>query len=169
MTYSVRAAVPGDAQALRALHTASWRASYGPFVPADALGAPLDATMQARWGTWPADRLIRVAERDGAMLGFGAVERGAVPLLDNLHVHPDARSGGVGASLLRAICAALAKEGAEALRLIVIAANPRARAFYRKLGGVEAAPVDDTLLGHPVRMVPVRFSGGDFTALSQEL
>ena len=169
MTLRIRAATPADADALCALHAASWRASYAPFVPVSALGKPLEAAMAARWGTWPADRLIRVAERGGALLGFGAVVRGPVPLLDNLHVSPDARSGGIGGALFRSVCHALAAEGATSLRLIVIAANPDARRFYCRLGGVEAAAGDDTLLGHTVRMVPVHFPEPVFAALSQEL
>ena len=169
MTMQVRAATPADAAALSSLHAASWRASYAPFVPAEALGAPLDAAMTARWGTWPADRLILAAERDGALLGFGAVVRGQVPLLDNLHVSPDARSGGIGAALFRSVCKALAAEGARTLRLIVIEANPDTRRFYRRLGGVEGPVVDDTLLGQKVRMVPVHFPEPVFAGLSQEL
>ncbi|MEL6889491.1 MAG: GNAT family N-acetyltransferase [Pseudomonadota bacterium] len=169
MTLQIRAATLEDAGALSILHAASWRASYAPFVQAEALGAPLDAAMAARWGTWPADRLILVAERGGALLGFGAVVRGQVPLLDNLHVSPDARSGGIGATLLRSVCKALAVEGARTLRLNVIEANPRARWFYRRLGGVEGPAVDDTLLGHMVRMVPAHFPEAVFAGLSQEL
>ena len=169
MTPLIRAARPPDAAALAAVHAASWRASYGPFVPAEALGAPLDANMRARWGTWPAERLIRVAEQDGEIVGFGAVERGAPPLLDNLHVSPAVRSGGIGGALFRAICAGLTAEASAELRLIVIEANPAARRFYQRLGGVEGAPVEDTLLSNPVHMVPVRFSGAVLCALSQEL
>ena len=169
MTVEVRHATPADVAALMAVHSASWRASYGPFVPKDALGAPLEANMKHRWIPWPQDRLILLAEEAGAVLGFGAVEWRDGPLLDNLHVRPEARGAGVGETLLRAICRALAGQGAAALRLVVIEANPGARRFYRRLGGVEGSAVDDTLLGHPVRMVPVRFDGADFDALIQEL
>ena len=169
MTLRIRTARPADATALADLHATSWRASYTPYVPEAALGAALDANMQARWGTWPADRLIRVAERDGALLGFGAVEGQDPPLLDNLHVRPDVRSGGIGRNLMRAICAGLSETGAAMLHLEVIEANQDARRFYHRLGGVEEALVDRTLLGHPVRMVRVVFQGSIFRALAQEL
>ncbi|WP_299693483.1 GNAT family N-acetyltransferase [uncultured Tateyamaria sp.] len=169
MTLHIRAATPADAPALMALHGASWRAAYGPYVPPGALGTPLDANMRARWDRWPADRMIRLAERDGAVVGFGAVEWGNVPLLDNLHVSPDARGGGVGGRLFRAICADVATQGATALRLFVIEPHAGARRFYRRMGGVEGAAVDDMLLGAPVRMVPVLFEGAVFAALRQEL
>ncbi|WP_052249675.1 GNAT family N-acetyltransferase [Tateyamaria sp. ANG-S1] len=168
MTVSVRDAEPSDARALAALHAKSWRASYGPYVPKEALGAPLDVNMRARWDTWPADRLILLAEEGGAVLGFAAVVRGAVPLLDNLHVDPDARSTGIGARLLSMVAARLQGEGSTALRLIVIADNARARHFYVRMGGQEGPALDDTLLGAPVRMVPFRWSGAAFDALAAD-
>ena len=169
MNVQIRHATAADAAALQALHSASWRASYAPFVPAAALGAPLDAHMRTRWYPWPVDRLILMAEDASVPLGFGAVVRGGAPLLDNLHVSPEARSGGVGGALFRALCAALAQEGAATLRLMVIAANPDARRFYRRLGGVEGPAQDEMLLGHSVAMVPVHFPNAVFRALAQEL
>ncbi|MEX0367480.1 MAG: N-acetyltransferase family protein [Ruegeria sp.] len=168
MTFCIRHAVSEDAETLAALHAHSWRASYAPYVPAAALGAPLDANMHARWSNWPADRLILLAERGDAVLGFAAVERGAVPLLDNLHVDPDARSGGIGAALLRGVAACLATEGASALRLIVITDNIRACAFYARMGGQASASVRDTLLGEPIQMTPFRWSGTAFAALAAD-
>ncbi|APX11241.1 GNAT family N-acetyltransferase [Tateyamaria omphalii] len=168
MTLRLRHAVPEDAPALAALHARSWRASYAPYVPAEALGAPLEANMCARWDVWPADRLILLAEEEGDVLGFAAAERGDVPLLDNLHVDPDARSGGIGARLLRMMAACLAEEGASALRLIVIADNTRAYQFYVRMGGHEGPSFDDTLLGATLRMVPFRWSGAAFDALAAD-
>lgn len=165
MTVRLRRAVPDDAPKLAALHARSWRASYAPYVPADALGKPLDDNMRARWNSWPADRLILLAEDSDAVLGFAAVVRADVPLLDNLHVDPDARSGGIGALLLTMMAACLAEEGASALRLVVIADNARARRFYVRMGGQEGTPLDETLLGATVRMVPFHWSGAAFNAL----
>ena len=70
MNVVIRSGVQTDRVALRALHAASWRASHGPFVPADALDAPLDANMDARWATWPSGRRIVVAERGGRVIGL---------------------------------------------------------------------------------------------------
>ncbi|WP_299702878.1 GNAT family N-acetyltransferase [uncultured Tateyamaria sp.] len=168
MTVRLRHAGAEDAPALAALHARSWRVSYAPYVPAEALGAPLDDNMRARWDSWPADRLILLAEDGDAVLGFAAVVRQDVPLLDNLHVDPDARSGGVGARLLKMIAACLVEEGATALRLVVIADNARARRFYVRMGGQEGTPHDETLLGATVRMVPFRWSGAAFDALAAD-
>ncbi|WP_299748614.1 GNAT family N-acetyltransferase [uncultured Tateyamaria sp.] len=168
MTVRLRRAGPEDAPALAALHARSWRASYAPYVSAEALGTPLDDNMRARWDSWPADRLILLAEDGDAVLGFAAVVRQDVPLLDNLHVDPDARSGGIGARLLKMMAACLAEEGATALRLIVIADNARARHFYVRMGGQKGTPIDETLLGATVRMVPFRWSGAAFDILAAD-
>ncbi|GGX46964.1 N-acetyltransferase [Tateyamaria omphalii] len=165
MTVRLRRAVPDDAPKLEALHARSWRASYAPYVPADALGAPLDSNMRARWSSWPADRLILLAEDSDSVLGFAAVVRADVPLLDNLHVDPDARSNGIGARLLKMVASCLAEEGASTLRLVVIADNARARRFYVRMGGQEGTAHDEALLGETVRMVPFDWSGDAFDAL----
>lgn len=168
MTVRLRRARPEDAPALAALHARSWRASYAPYVPAEALGVPLDDNMRARWESWPEDRLILLAEDGDAVLGFAAVVRQEVPLLDNLHVDPEARSGGIGAQLLKRMAACLAEEGAAALHLVVIADNVRARRFYVRMGGQEGTAHEETLLGTTVRMVPFRWSGAAFDALAAD-
>ncbi|MEL6620030.1 MAG: GNAT family N-acetyltransferase [Pseudomonadota bacterium] len=168
MTYTTRLGMPADAPALAALHTASWRAWYGPYVPAGRLGAQLDTHMQARWETWPADRLVVVAEDAGCIVGFGAVVRGADPLLDNLHVDPGWQSRGIGAALLRGIAAHLASEGMHGFYLTVLEGNVAARRFYRRNGGQEGPVHDDRLLDHPVRVVPVRWSAPACAALAAE-
>lgn len=168
MTVSLRDAVPGDAPALAALHARSWRASYAPFEPAMVLRAPLEANMRDRWETWPGGRLILLAERNDEVLGFVAAERGDVPVVDNLHVDPGRRGGGIGERLLRGIAARLRTEGVSELRLFVLEGNAGARRFYARLGGQEGIAADDTLLGVPVRMVPTRWSGAAFVALAAD-
>ncbi|WP_299546174.1 GNAT family N-acetyltransferase [uncultured Tateyamaria sp.] len=168
MTFIIREAKPADRLAPAVLHAASWRSAYAPFVPPEALGAPLDANMEARWGTWPADRLILLAERAGAVVGFAAVVPGDVPLMDNLHVDPRIRGGGIGQKLFAAMVKRLHTDGAQALRLEVLEGNTGARRFYRLLGGVEGASHTDILLGHSVAMLPVQWSAPAFAALVQE-
>ena len=166
MNVFLRPGVPQDAAALVDVHACSWRATYTDFVPAEALGAPLDANMRARWDPWPSDRLIHVAEQDGRLVGFGAVVPGQPPVLDNLHVDPEARSGGIGTALFLTISAALLAQQVDGLKLFVIEGNTRARAFYRRLGGLEGPPESDTLLGHPVHMVPVLFAHHDLQEIA---
>ncbi|MBY5932871.1 GNAT family N-acetyltransferase [Tateyamaria omphalii] len=124
--------------------------------------------MRARWDTWPAHRLILLAERAGEVLGFVAAERGDVPIVDNLHVDPEMRGGGIGERLLRSLAARLKQEGVTELLLHVLEGNSGARRFYRRLGGQEGPAADDTLLDAPVRMVPMRWSGAAFDALAAD-
>ncbi|WP_299772448.1 GNAT family N-acetyltransferase [uncultured Tateyamaria sp.] len=168
MTMLVRDANPGDATSIAALHARSWRASYASFVPPEVLGAPLEANMRTRWDVWPAGRLILLAEQAGDVLGFVAAERGGVPIVDNLHVDPGMRGGGIGERLLRHIAARLRDEGVSELRLYVLEGNTDARRFYRRLGGQEETAADDTLLGSPVRMVPMHWSGAAFVDLASD-
>lgn len=89
---------------------------------------------------------ILVAEGEGTILGYAALrtslssegEKDEIPYtyahVDDLAVLATARSKGVGAALLDA-CEELAREAGQAwLRLGVLAANERARAFYARQG-----------------------------------
>ncbi len=60
-----------------------------------------------------------------------SVQRGEV---HNIYVRPGARSRGVGTALLRAAESELADAGADRVALEALAANDRARSFYRRAG-----------------------------------
>lgn len=81
-------------------------------------------------------RQVLIAERDGAAIGFVCLIAGADPrwggLVDNLHVLPDRKGGGVGGLLLRAAAARIADGG---LHLFCYTANHPARGFYDRMGG----------------------------------
>lgn len=80
-----------------------------------------------------------VAERDGEVLGYVAVERQADGggYIDFLGVDPAHRRQGIGAQLVRAGVTALADLGCERFDLTVRVANDGARALYASLGFVE--------------------------------
>lgn len=77
-----------------------------------------------------------VAERDGDVLGYVAVERQADGggYIDFLGVAPEFRRQGVGTQLVRAGVAALVELGCEHFGLTVREANTGARAMYASLG-----------------------------------
>lgn len=108
---------------------------YAPFVPADALGAPLEKNIRARWGAWPKDRIIHVAVEHDSLVGFAAVELSRIPLLDCLHVDLARRSCGVAEPLMRVVEEHLIARGYLSIRLDVIAGNAATRLFYVRLGG----------------------------------
>ncbi|MEM9855344.1 MAG: GNAT family N-acetyltransferase [Pseudomonadota bacterium] len=165
---SIRQATARDRQASRALHEASWRSAYRPFVPPVALEAPLEANMAARWGTWPEERLVLAAFEGDALLGFSAVVWERPALLDNLHVAPPRKGQGIGARLLSATAAHVSAAGGTALRLEVIAANAPSRGFYRKMGGHEGRIYGETLLGHPIMVAPFLWEDAALSRLAQQ-
>nr|WP_299039888.1 GNAT family N-acetyltransferase [uncultured Pseudokineococcus sp.] len=72
---------------------------------------------------------VTVAEADGQVLGFSAVDDG---WLEQLYVTPAAQGQGVGQTLLRAAL----NEHPGGLHLHVFARNTRARALYERAGFV---------------------------------
>lgn len=96
---------------------------------------------------------VVVAERDGVMVGVGALEAsGEDGELAHLWVAPEAQRGGVGAALVARIVALARDRG---MRVLTVVADPHAVAFYRRLGarevGTRAAPME----GAADRVVPV--------------
>ena len=162
-----RAAGPGDADAIAALHADSWRRHYRGAFSDDFLDGDVTAVLRHRWrGRFatrdPRTRTI-LAWQDGELAGLAHTELGADPewgaLLDNLHVAYGLKRQGVGRRLValtaRAVLDAAPGSG---LYLWVLEQNTAARAFYAALGGetvdshVAVAPGGDPsrLNGSPI-------------------
>jgi ribosomal protein S18 acetylase RimI-like enzyme len=85
---------------------------------------------------------IFVAERDGAVVGTfqlttipGLSRQGAKrALIEAVRVASDARSGGVGAALMRHAIAVAKADGCRLVQLTSDKRRARAHAFYRRLG-----------------------------------
>jgi len=153
----IREARAADRAAIVALQLASWRDAYAGVLPDAYLADGLACDLTERWaGRDFAPPLVTlIAAPD---LGFVCcLTDRAVPYIDNLHTRPDQRSRGIGRAMMTALFDCLRRAGAGAAELTVLQGNPRARAFYARLGGVEAAPRPAALFGHPVVEVPVRF------------
>lgn len=150
----IDAATPGDLSALHALHKASWANAYAPFVPAAALGKPLDDHMARTWASLPPG--ILCARGDGKLIGFLRLKpKLGWPYIDNLHVLPGLTRGGVGRALMGAACDTLTDGGQSRVWLTVLADNMTARRFYARMGGIETARIRETLLGEPVTTFPI--------------
>jgi len=149
---TVRAAAAGDAHVLAALHVASWRAAYRGILSdaflADEVVVERRTFWEARMAEWdPARGFAEIAEIGGTPVAFACVMRDAEPdhgaLLDNLHVLPAYRATGLGRRLLSGAGAWVARHfPGTPMHLTVFEANEGARAFYRRMGGVESAPFD---------------------------
>jgi ribosomal protein S18 acetylase RimI-like enzyme len=136
---SIRTASPADAEAIAALHVASWRSAYRRILSDRTLGPGLDQDRHEHWRTalaelTPGDIVLLAGD-----LAFIAVWQEGDPgfgaYLDNLHVHPDCRGGGLGRRLLGAAAERLASRDERRLYLWVFDANVRTIEFYRRLGG----------------------------------
>ena len=139
MREAIRAASAADADAIAALHAASWRSAYRGIFKDSTLGPTLDGERRRHWR----GRLAAMAAADTVLiadgLGFIAVwaqgDAGFGAYIDNLHVHPEQRSAGLGRRLLGDAMRRVAQRGESHAYLWVFDANIRAIDFYRRLGG----------------------------------
>ena len=141
----IRPAEAADADAIAALHAASWRASYrGSFSDAyldGPIGGERRAFWRARFGQ-PPEGLVTLIASDGGTgpAGFvcGLCDHDAVrgTLIDNLHVAPALKGNGLGRRLMQAVGNSLAARGSVGpVHLFVLVANRQAAGFYARLGG----------------------------------
>ena len=147
-----RAAGPGDAPAVAALHADSWQRHYrgafsDSFLDGEAPGFLLDRWTERLAEPDPRDRTI-LAELDedreradgGALVGLAHTILDDNPtwgaLLDNLHVRYGQKRQGVGTRLLSLTAqTVLADRPGSGLYLWVLEQNTNARAFYDARGG----------------------------------
>lgn len=138
----LREPAPPDAEVLGRMHAQAWREAYGHLLPAGRLGEDFE---QKRIDAWrellhephEADERPRLtlAERDGRVLGFagfGAARDAQMPREHELwfvYLLREAHGTGLARRLVEAV------DPVESpAYLWVFCDNPRAMAFYRKLG-----------------------------------
>lgn len=138
-----------EADAIADLHTRSrqvaYRGLYGDAYLDDELFHVSRVVWRRRFQDFdPANDLILAAMGDGAPVGLAYASFRLKPevgaLLDNLHVAPERKGGGLGSALLSGVARWLVDEhGGAPLNLEVYAPNAAALGFYERKGGVEAA------------------------------
>jgi len=151
----MRHANASDAGPIARLHTDSWRSAYGAILNPAYLAEPVATERLALWTGRFAEpdprRLVIVAQSEDEIVGFvcaiGASDERWGTLIDNLHVRPGAKGGGIGTKLMQAAAAwsACAYPGL-GLYLGCFERNEPARRFYERRGGkvvdriIEEAP-----------------------------
>lgn len=156
----IRRARPADAEAIGAVHVATWRTAYAGLLP-DAYLADLSPLRHAMgYQQAIADRrhghavFVAVASgpdapedqavgEGGTVVGFvsgGRARRDwlAQGEVETLYLLDDFRDRGIGRRLMRAMAAHLAAVGCRSAMLWVLRENPT-RWFYQRLGGRPAA------------------------------
>lgn len=136
-----------DAEAIADLHTRSrqiaYRGLYGDAYLDNELFEVSRRVWRERFETFdPARDLILAAMEGGGPVGLAYASFRLKPevgaLLDNLHVAPERKGGGLGSALLAGVARWLVAEHPGAsLCLEVYAPNVAALGFYRRKGGVE--------------------------------
>ncbi|MCM0020746.1 MAG: GNAT family N-acetyltransferase, partial [Tagaea sp.] len=138
----------GDGMRAAKLHAESWKTAYRGIVSDAYLDTRCEADRIEYWtkrmAAWDPARAVLIFARaaDGTDLGFSCALLDKEPehgvLLDNLHVRPALKRGGVGRALIAATGRWVAATSpGTPMHLTVYRDNPIAVSFYRRMGGVE--------------------------------
>lgn len=160
-----------DVPALAAIERAAARLLEG-HAPAAVLDEVTDAATLRRAAE---EGRLWIARVDGVPVGFALVAMLApdMPHLEEVGVHPEHGRRGIGAALVRAACAWVARAGHRELTLTTFRAVPWNMPFYAKLGFVDVtgeprrpelgAVVDDEAARglDPASRVVMRWRPGD--------
>lgn len=163
----IEAAVAGDLDDIRDIQIASWQKAYRGMVSDAFLDDDVPRIMAEKWSRLPGeDWIVLVARRDGAVVGFVALDMShdGGPYIDNLHVDPDQRGGGAGTRLMAAAAREVIGRQGRLIWLTVIRENAPTRAFYRAMGGEEGPDEWDDLYGQ--RIVSRSVTWRDLDALA---
>jgi GNAT superfamily N-acetyltransferase len=131
------------------LHTLSWKSAYRGIVSDAYLDNDCADDRQVFWSSrakeWDPAKIVLLIARgaDGTALGMSCAvveaESEFGVLLDNLHVRPDLKRGGIGRALIAATGRWVAERApGSAMYLYAYRDNAVAVPFYRRRGGEEA-------------------------------
>jgi ribosomal protein S18 acetylase RimI-like enzyme len=162
----VRAARPGDADAIGRVHSESWRLTYAGLLSPRYL-ATLDVEVLAekwrrRLGAPGDGGSLVVAEEAGEVVGFALfgpagerdLEDGFAGEIQMLYVRPAGQRHGHGRALYQHAVRELSARRLFWLVVWVVEHNHAARAFYRRVGlTADGARRTDLLGGQPVEVV----------------
>lgn len=144
-TTIVRLANSGDAEQIANLHAISWQSAYRGMLNDDYLANHAVSTRLTVWRErfLPENQhryITLLAQQNEALVGFICIVLDADDtwgqLIDNLHIHPDFKGGGIGRMLMRSAAELIAEKRPNSpIHLIVYEENTAAQSFYNALGG----------------------------------
>jgi len=153
-----RVATRDDARDLGAMHITSWREAYAGILPEKMLSS---LSAEARAAAWakilqepPSERstVVYLAERDGAICGFGSCcaqrtenlkDLGYDGEVSAIYVLRESQKQGIGTRLFSKMSLDLSRRGFNAAALWVLRDNSRARRFYERYSGQVIAQRED--------------------------
>jgi ribosomal protein S18 acetylase RimI-like enzyme len=150
LSVRIRPASHDDAEAIARVHVQAWHETYRGMVPDGLIAEQTVAGRTERWRAILAEApIVRVAEDDGMIVGFGSAGRrmsqalGTDGEITALYLLDSIKRRGVGRALLTELFAALAAGGFVSVGLWVAVENAAARRFYEVLGGRAAHTRED--------------------------
>ena len=159
---SIREATTEDAESVRQVARESWHAAYDEILGVEAVERIVEEWYAVDGLTESIlrdDGRFLVAETDeddptdresGKVVGFAQAvlgDDGDPAWLPRIYVRPDRWGSGLGTRLLDRVESWLREEGAERLRLAVIADNEVGNAFYERHGYVVVGERDEEVFG----------------------
>ena len=139
MNGSIRPATLADADAIAALHAASWRSAYRGILKDSTLGPTLDDDRRSHWrgelaAMAPADTVL-IADGQGFIAAWAEGNPASAPTSTIFMSIPSGAAAGWATQLLGAAMRQVAGRGEARAYLWVFDGNTRAVEFYRRLGG----------------------------------
>jgi len=177
----IRAAMGADAPAIAAVHVEAWRETYASLLPAHVLSSLSVDRRTEVWGRIISNpeafesSAVLVAERDGAVVGFGCCglqraeslnARGYDGEISSIYLLRSFQGVGLGLRLMSAMGEELRRRRLKAASLWVLRANQKACRFYEKLGGDIIAEKTD-VREDGVAFVEAAYGWRDLDALAQ--
>ncbi|MBX2855068.1 MAG: GNAT family N-acetyltransferase [Rhodobacteraceae bacterium] len=148
---TIRLAARTDFERLAALQLASWRDAYFEALPASYLEQQAPHDISEHWRQIDLEKTqVLMAEQGADAAGFIVFDCQEPAFIDNLHVAPGNRGGGIGRRLMAAAAARMQDAGVRQAFLWAFANNHDSLQFYERLGAeletVEDYPVFSVLV-----------------------
>lgn len=156
---NIRSFQQADRAGIAAVQTASWKSAYRGMLPDCYLERAVEDKLSRHWSNLeilPQD-LVLVAE-NSTIKGFISIWCRPDPFIDNLHVMPQCKSGGIGSQLMATAAKELAFRGHSGVYLWVMRDNGPAIRFYEKLGGIRTQTEHKDIFGHKVPCIRFEWS-----------